>query len=244
MILHRFNTAAELDQVAADLMIALVRSKPNAILGLATGSTPVGAYQRMVAAYQAGSVSFREVQSFNLDEYVGLDGAHPQSYRYFMQENLFNHIDIKPANTHVPNGAAANIEAECRQYDDMLYQAGSVDMQLLGLGLNGHIGFNEPDASLSRFTHQVTLKEDTRVANQRFFNDLSEVPTHAISMGMGSILHAKSILLVVKGAAKAEILDRSLNGPITTEVPASLLQVHPRVIVLTDCDVHYKRSHG
>lgn len=244
MILHCFKNAAELDKVAADFMLALVRAKPNAVLGLATGSTPVGAYQHMVQAYQQGTVSFSQVKTVNLDEYVGLAVDHPESYRQFMQTQLFNHIDIKPENTHVPNGMATDIAAECRRYDDVLSQQGTVDMQFLGLGLNGHIGFNEPNDSLSRFTHQVTLQPETRLANQRFFNSLDEVPTHALSMGMGSILHAKTILLVVKGASKAAILDRALNGPITTQVPASLLQMHPRVIVLTDCDVSYKCCNG
>ncbi|GGP27482.1 glucosamine-6-phosphate deaminase [Silvimonas amylolytica] len=244
MILHKFKNQAELDRVAADLMMSVVRGRPNAVLGMATGGSPVGLYQEMVKSYKQGLISFKEVRTFNLDEYVGLAVTHPESYRSFMQRNLFDHIDIDIKNTHVPNGNAADIEAECRRYDEALYQQGPVDMQLLGIGHNGHIGFNEPDTTLSRFTHKVTLKEDTREANKRFFNSLDEVPTHAVTMGMGSILHAKSILLVVKGQEKAEILDRTLNGPITTQVPATLLQTHPRVIVLTDCDVNYKLSHS
>ncbi|WP_203563804.1 glucosamine-6-phosphate deaminase [Deefgea sp. CFH1-16] len=160
-----------------------------------------------------------------------------------MQRNLFDHIDIQVANTHVPNGNAADIDAECRLYDKMMFEQGPVDLQLLGIGGNGHIGFNEPDSQLSRGTYQVTLKEETREANKRFFNHIDEVPTQAVTMGMGSIMQAKVILLVVKGQEKAEILDRTLNGPITTQVPASLLQTHPRVIVMTDCDVNYKVSY-
>jgi glucosamine-6-phosphate deaminase len=244
MILHKFKDQNELNRVGADLLLSVVRSKPNAILGMATGGTPVGIYQEMVKSYQQGLVSFKEVTTFNLDEYAGLPVTHPESYRSFMQSHLFNHIDIKPENTYVPNGNADDLDEEGRRYDELIYQKGLVDMQILGIGHNGHIGFNEPDEALSRFTHKVTLKPETREANKRFFNSIDEVPTHALTMGMGSILHAKSILLVVKGAEKAEILDRTLNGPITTQVPASFLQTHPRVIVLTDCDVDYKRSHS
>ncbi|BCL75084.1 glucosamine-6-phosphate deaminase [Jeongeupia sp. HS-3] len=244
MILHKFKNQADLDRAAADLFISVVRAKPNAVLGMATGGTPVGLYKEIVKTYQQGLVSFKEVTTFNLDEYVGLPVTHPESYRSFMQTNLFDHIDIQSQNTHVPNGNADDIDGEGRRYDEAIYQQGSVDMQLLGIGGNGHIGFNEPDDELSRFTHKVTLKQATREANKRFFNSIDEVPTHAITMGMGSILHAKAILLVVKGQEKAEILDRTLNGPITTQVPASLLQTHPRVIVMTDCDVTYKVSHS
>ncbi|WP_028451170.1 glucosamine-6-phosphate deaminase [Chitinilyticum aquatile] len=244
MILHKFKNQADLDRAAADLIISAVRAKPNAILGMATGGTPVGLYKEIVKSYQQGLVSFKEARTFNLDEYVGLPVTHPESYRAFMQRNLFDHIDIKPENTHVPNGNAADIDAECQNYDEMMYQQGPVDLQLLGIGHNGHIGFNEPDDKLSRFTYKVTLKEETREANKRFFDSIDQVPTHAVTMGMGSIMQAKAILLVVKGAEKAAILDATLNGPITTQVPASLLQTHPRVIVMTDCDVEYKRSHS
>lgn len=242
MILHKFKTQADLDRAAADLIISTVRIKPNAILGMATGGTPVGLYKEIVKSYQDGLVSFKDARTFNLDEYVGLPVTHPESYRAFMQRNLFDHIDIRAENTHVPNGNATDIDEECRRYDHMMYEQGAVDLQLLGIGHNGHIGFNEPDTHLSRFTYKVTLKEETREANKRFFNSLEEVPTHAVTMGMGSIMQAKTILLVVKGAEKAAILDATLNGPITTQVPASLLQTHPRVIVMTDCDVEYKRQ--
>lgn len=244
MILHKFKDQNELNRVGADLLLSIVRSKPNAVLGMATGGTPVGIYQEMVKSYQKGLVSFKEVTTFNLDEYAGLPVTHSESYRSFMQTNLFNHIDIKAENTFVPNGNADDLDAEGRRYDELIYQKGPVDMQILGIGHNGHIGFNEPDVELSRFTHKVTLKPETREANKRFFSSLEDVPTEALTMGMGSILHAKAILLVVKGAEKAEILDRTLNGPITTQLPASFLQTHPRVIVLTDCDVDYKRSHS
>lgn len=244
MILHKFKNQADLDRAAADLFIAIVRARPNAVFGMATGGTPVGLYAEIVKSHQQGLVSFKLAKTFNLDEYVGLPTTHPESYRAFMQRNLFDHIDIRPENTHVPNGNAEDIDGEGRRYDEKIYQQGPVDLQLLGIGHNGHIGFNEPSSQLSRFTHKVTLKPETREANKRFFNSLDEVPTHAITMGMGSIMHANAILLVVKGAEKAAILDRTLNGPITTEVPASLLQTHPRVIVMTDCDVEYKVTHS
>lgn len=242
MILHKFKNQSDLDRAAADLIIAMVRSKPNAILGMATGGTPVGLYKEIVKTYEAGLISFAQTKTFNLDEYVGLPVTHKESYRNFMQTNLFDHIDIKRENTNVPDGNALDLDAECRNYDRMMYEQGLVDLQLLGIGGNGHIGFNEPDEHLSRGTYKVTLKAETREANKRFFNHIDEVPTHAVTMGMGTIMQARAILLVVKGAEKAEILDRTLNGPITTKVPASLLQTHPRVIVMTDCDVSYKVS--
>ncbi len=242
MILHKFKNQSDLDRAAADLIISMVRSKPNAILGMATGGTPVGLYKEIVKTYQAGLISFAQAKTFNLDEYVGLPITHTESYRNFMQSNLFDHIDIKRENTHVPDGNATDVDAECRSYDKMMFEQGPVDLQLLGIGGNGHIGFNEPDTQLSRGTYNVKLKQETREANQRFFNHIDEVPTHAVTMGMGTIMQAKIILLVVKGAGKTEILDRTLNGPITTQLPASLLQTHPRVIVMTDCDVNYKVS--
>ncbi|MGL4604259.1 MAG: glucosamine-6-phosphate deaminase, partial [Iodobacter sp.] len=182
MILHKFKDQNELNRVGADLLLSIVRSKPNAVLGMATGGTPVGIYQEMVKSYQQGLVSFKEVTTFNLDEYAGLPVTHSESYRSFMQTNLFNHIDIKAENTYVPNGNADDLDAEGRRYDELIYQKGPVDMQILGIGHNGHIGFNEPDVELSRFTHKVTLKPETREANKRFFNSLEEVPTEALTM--------------------------------------------------------------
>lgn len=233
MNILKFRTPEQLDQAAANLMISLVQSKPTAVLGLATGSTPIGMYREMVKAHEQQLVSFRNVTTFNLDEYVGLEPDHDQSYHYFMHENLFSHIDVPSDRIHIPKGSADDIEAECRRYEALLQQT-RVDLQVLGLGTNGHIGFNEPADALSSATHVVKLDEETRKANSRFFSSIDEVPTHAVTMGVGSILKARTILLLVKGAAKAEIIHRALTGPITTQVPASLLQTHPHLIVMVD----------
>lgn len=228
-----FNTQQELDAHAAELIVNVVKQKSNAVLGLATGSTPIGIYDKMVAMYKDNKVSFSDVTTYNLDEYVGLPAQNDQSYSYYMKQHLFSHIDLPADQIHLPNGMAEDIEVECARYDSML-EAHPVDIQLLGLGHNGHIGFNEPDKHLSGGTHSVTLKVETREANARFFDSMDEVPSSAITMGVGSILKANTILLVVRGADKAEIVKQALTGPITTEVPASLLQTHARVIVLLD----------
>ncbi|TVX87203.1 glucosamine-6-phosphate deaminase [Paenibacillus agilis] len=233
MNIMTFNTNEELNQIAAGIFASLIQTKPTAVLGLATGSTPIGIYQELIRLNEKGYVDFKDVTSYNLDEYCGLPADHPETYRSFMNVQLFNHINIDKAQTHVPNGNAADLQAESKSYDEQLAKA-SIDLQLLGLGHNGHIGFNEPDAELHAGTHVVNLKEETRQANARFFNSIDEVPTQAITMGVGSILKAKMVMLVVRGAEKADIVHRALTGPITTEVPASLLQTHPNVVVLLD----------
>ena len=229
-----YDTQEQVNKVGATIIANIVLTKPDAILGLATGGTPVGIYKELVEKNKQGLVSFANVSSYNLDEYVGIDGEHDQSYRYFMNENLFNHIDINKANTHVPNGKAEDVEAECVRYDAEIEAAGQVDIQLLGLGHNGHIGFNEPDESQKAGTHVVELAQETRQANARYFASIDEVPTHAITMGVGTILKAKKVLLVVKGEDKADIVKQALQGPITTQCPASLLQLHPNLTVLLD----------
>ncbi|WP_028594143.1 glucosamine-6-phosphate deaminase [Paenibacillus assamensis] len=233
MNIMTFNTNEELNQIAAGIFASLIQTKPTAVLGLATGSTPIGIYQELIRLNEKGYVDFKDVTSYNLDEYCGLPADHPETYRSFMNAQLFNHVNIDKAKTHVPNGNAADLDAESKSYDEQLAKA-SIDLQLLGLGHNGHIGFNEPDAELHAGTHVVNLKEETRQANARFFSSIDEVPTQAITMGVGSILKAKMVMLVVRGAEKADIVHRALTGPITTEVPASLLQTHPNVVVLLD----------
>lgn len=228
-----FQTQEELDTYAAQLFINLVNEKPNAVLGLATGSTPIGIYDKIVESHKNDKVSFKDVTSFNLDEYVGIAPENEQSYAHYMNKHLFSHIDMPAQNAHLPNGMAADMHEESARYDAML-EAQPVDIQLLGLGHNGHIGFNEPDVQLSGGTHAVKLKEETREANARFFASMDEVPEYAITMGVGSILKANTLLLVVRGADKAQIVKEALTGPITTSVPASLLQTHARVIVLLD----------
>ncbi|GAF08702.1 glucosamine-6-phosphate deaminase [Paenibacillus pini JCM 16418] len=211
MNIYTFKQEEDFVSTGASLIASLLHTKPNAVLGLATGSSPIGIYQRLIEMQQKGLVSFAKASSYNLDEYVGLPEGHAESYRTFMNDKLFNHIDIALENTHVPNGNAQDLNEESRNYDLMLEQHGPVDLQILGLGHNGHIGFNEPDDSLDGGTHLVELQEKTRTANARFFDSLDDVPTQAITMGVGSILKAKQILLLVRGEDKAEIVKRALT---------------------------------
>ncbi|MGG4034149.1 glucosamine-6-phosphate deaminase [Paenibacillus cisolokensis] len=232
MEIRIFDDQSELDRYAASLFAETVRRKPDAVLGLATGSTPIGIYEKIVEEHRRG-LSFREVTTFNLDEYVGLPRNHEQSYYTYMQKHLFAHIDIRPENVHLPNGTADDLAAECARYDALLAKH-PIDIQLLGLGHNGHIGFNEPDESLIGGTHVVELKRETLEANARFFTSIRDVPTHAVTMGVGAILRAKTIVLAARGTDKARIVKEALQGPITTKCPASLLQTHAHVIVLLD----------
>ena len=231
-----FQTQEQLNEAAADLICKIVREQPSPILGLATGSTPVGIYETLVRRYAAGEVSFGNVTTFNLDEYVGLPIDHPQSYHSFMRKHLFDHVDIPAEHRYLPDGNSGDLTLEAKRYNDLLNQTGQIDLQLLGIGHNGHIGFNEPSHDLLSGTHVVQLQEATRQANARFFSSLEEVPTHAITMGIGSILKAKTILLVVRGADKALIIRRALYDPISTERPASLLQTHADLHVYLDAE--------
>lgn len=226
------NTYDELSNKAADLIAAQILVKPNCVLGLATGSSPVGTYKRLIEDNKAGKIDFSTVTSVNLDEYVGLDGSNDQSYRYFMNDNLFNHVNIDKSKTFVPSGLADDLAAEGAAYDAMIEELGGIDLQLLGIGLDGHIGFNEPDNYFTGPTHQVTLDESTIEANARFFASKDEVPTTAITMGMKSIMQAKKVLLIANGAAKKAIVEKAFFGPIDPQVPASILQLHPDVTVI------------
>jgi len=236
MNIHKFPSGKELNRAGAEIIKGVLRMKPDAVLGLATGGTPVGIYEELVLAHRSGLISFRGATTFNLDEYVGLPEDHPESYHAYMQRHLFRHIDLPPGRSHIPNGMAPDLQAECARYDRLLEAARGIDLQILGLGHNGHIGFNEPDLALTSGTHVVQLREETRRANARFFPSPDDVPTHALTMGVGTILKAKTILLVVRGADKADIVHQALTGPITTECPASLLQTHPHVVVLLDSE--------
>ena len=226
------KTYEELSNKAADIISAVIINKPNCVLGLATGSSPVGTYKRLIEDNKAGKIDFSEVTSVNLDEYVGLDGSNDQSYRYFMNDNLFNHVNIDKAKTFVPNGCAEDLKAEGEAYDKMIKDLGGTDIQLLGIGLDGHIGFNEPDKYFVGPTHEVVLDQSTIEANARFFESIDDVPKTAITMGMMSIMQAKKVLLVANGAAKKEIVEKSFFGPIDPMVPASILQLHPDVTVI------------
>ena len=225
------DSAENIAAMAAQQYVDLLKRKPNAILGGATGSTPLGLYSELIRLNKAGEISFKDASSFNLDEYVGLDGTHDQSYRYFMDHNLFDHIDIDKARTRVPSGIDTSDPAA---YDKEIAAAGGVDLQLLGIGNNGHIGFNEPGTPFGSLTHIVELTESTREANKRFFASLDEVPTHAVTMGVKTVMQARSIILMAIGPAKAPIMKEMLQGPVTEKVPASVLQLHPDVTVYMD----------
>ena len=221
---------------AANILSAEVIRNPECTLGLATGSTPIGTYKVLIERYKQGDLDFSKVKSINLDEYVGLSGEHDQSYRYFMQNNLFNHININVENTNVPNGLAEDADAECVRYNKVIEELGPIDCQVLGLGHDGHIGFNEPAADFPLLTHKVDLVDQTIEANARFFASKDEVPKQALTMGIGTIMQAKKVLMIVSGKDKAEIVKKAFTGPITPEVPASILQMHPNFVLVGDKD--------
>lgn len=220
-------------RLAAQQYVGLLARKPEAVLGLATGSTPLGLYDELARLCAEGKLSFARCTTFNLDEYVGLDGSHDQSYRYFMDKNLFERVDVRRDATHVPSGKTVSDE-DAAKYDDEIKAAGGIDLQLLGIGLNGHIGFNEPLTPFTSVTHIVKLTDSTREANKRFFKSIDEVPTHAVTMGIHTVMQAKSIILMAFGENKAEIMKETIEGKPTTAVPASLLQLHDDVTVYID----------
>ncbi|MGO1470835.1 MAG: glucosamine-6-phosphate deaminase [Tissierella sp.] len=225
----------EMSKKAADIMIEEIKGNPNIILGLATGSTPIGMYKRMIKRHKEGEVDFSNVKSFNLDEYVGLKGSNPSSYKYFMNENLFDHINIGKENTYIPDGNAKDLNLYSKEYDNLIKKMGGIDIQVLGIGTNGHIGFNEPAKELAVGTSIVKLTENTMKDNSRFFDNPEEIPNTAITMGMGSILKAKKILLLISGENKKEITKRLLeNNKVTTQLPASFLLLHPDVTIIVD----------
>lgn len=222
----------KLSRQAANIISAQVIIKPDSVLGLATGSSPLGTYRQLIDWYEKGDIDFSECISVNLDEYVGLGGENDQSYRYFMNHNFFHAINIKPENTFVPNGCAEDLAAECEKYDARIADLGGIDLQLLGIGLDGHIGFNEPDDYFVKNTHVVELHESTIKANSRFFENEAEVPRRAVTMGMVSIMQAKKILLIASGKNKRDIVEKAFFGPITPKIPASILQLHPNITVI------------
>lgn len=234
MKLYRAKDYNDLSRKAANIISAQVIMKPDCVLGLATGSTPIGTYKQLINWYEKGDLDFSDVKSVNLDEYKGLPKDNDQSYYYFMYNNFFKHININLENTNIPNGMEPDSDKECSRYNQVIEGLGGVDLQLLGLGHNGHIGFNEPDDTFAKLTHCVDLQESTIEANKRFFANVDDVPRQAYTMGIQTIMKARKVLLVVSGEDKAQILHDVLCGPVTPHVPASILQMHNDVIVVAD----------
>jgi glucosamine-6-phosphate deaminase len=224
----------EISKEAAEIIRDAIHLKPNLVLGLATGSTPIGTYKELIQMHEAGELDFSKVVTFNLDEYVGLPSTHDQSYHYFMHENLFNHINTNPANVHVPSGVVEDFDRYCQWYEDEIAKAGGIDLQVLGIGSDGHIGFNEPGSSLASRTRIVTLTEETIKDNSRFFESMDDVPKFAITMGVGTIMEAGLCLLLANGEKKADPVEALVEGPITSQVTASALQMHPNAPVIID----------
>jgi len=234
MKIIKANDYADMSRKAANIISAQVILFPQSVLGLATGSTPIGVYHQLVEWYTKGDLDFSRVHTVNLDEYCGISPEQEQSYRYYMNENLFRVVNIPEKNTHLPDGLAADYDKEGARYDQLISDLGGIDLQLLGIGHNGHIGFNEPDQAYGKMTHRIRLNQLTIEANARFFSDASQVPQYALTMGIKAIMQAKKILMIVSGEDKAEILYQAVNGPITPSVPASIIQLHPDVILVAD----------
>lgn len=228
------NNYEELSKVAAKEFSKIIKEKENVVLGLATGGSPVGMYKELIRMYEQKELNFSKITTVNLDEYIGLNPEHNQSYRYFMNNNLFNHINIDKSNTFVPNGLAEDLEAQCKEYDQKISELGGIDIQLLGVGNNGHIAFNEPNNELSSGTHIISLTDNTIEANARFFDNIDDVPRKAITMGVGGIMKAKKIILIASGESKAEAIKGIFSGKITTANPATMLQMHRDVTVIVD----------
>ncbi len=234
MTIYVYDEYDKMSKKCADMIAGQVNLKPNSILGLATGSTPIGTYNKLIDMCKVGEVDFEEVVTFNLDEYYPIDPNNYQSYSYFMRKQLFDHINIKDENIHIPSGSSDDIEEECKKYNDMMKEKGPVDIQLLGIGTNGHIGFNEPDDTFKLGTHKVTLDKETIKSNSRFFDSIDDVPTMAVSMGVGNIMSSEKIIIMANGENKADAIKKMVFGGITPQVPASILQMHKDVIVILD----------
>ena len=234
MQIYKATDYKDMSRKAANIISAQVIMKPNCVLGLATGSTPIGTYQQLIEWYKKGDLDFSDVTTVNLDEYKGLPRTNDQSYYYFMHQNLFDQVNINPENTHLPNGMEPNSEKECARYESLIHSLGGVDLQLLGLGHNGHIGFNEPGEAFEKETHCVDLQERTIEANKRFFASADDVPKQAYTMGIKTIMQAKNILVIVSGEDKADIVAKAFFGPVTPAVPASILQMHNDVTLVGD----------
>lgn len=223
-----------MSRVAANLISTQVILKPDSVLGLATGSSPIGTYEFLIDWYKKGDLDFSQISTVNLDEYVGLDTNHDQSYAYFMHKHLLDHINIDQKNTHLPDGINDDTAAECARYDKLIHDFGGIDLQLLGIGGNGHVGFNEPDSFFPSGTHKVALTQSTLEANKRFFPSIDDVPTHAYTMGIRDIMQAKRVVMVINGVGKAQTLKDAFFGPVTPQVPASILQFHSDFTLVAD----------
>ncbi|SOC43117.1 glucosamine-6-phosphate deaminase [Ureibacillus acetophenoni] len=234
MEIIRVKDYEEMSKTASSYILEKLKQLDAPVIGLATGSTPEGLYRLLVDENKKGNVSFKNVTTFNLDEYTNIEPTDPNSYHYFMNKHLLDHIDIPKNQIHLPNGNAEDLEAECQEYENKISEAGKIDLQVLGIGVNGHIGFNEPGTPFTSRTHIVTLDESTREANSRFFNSIDEVPTQAITMGIGTIMESSEILMLISGEQKADTLNRLLNGEVSEEFPASVLHKHSKVTVIAD----------
>lgn len=234
MKIYKVKNYDELSRKAANIIAAQITLKPDSVLGLATGSSPVGLYKNLVSMYENGDLDFSKITTVNLDEYKGLDGTNDQSYRYFMNENLLTKVNVPMERTFVPDGTMEDVAAACAAYDEILNSVGTVDIQLLGLGHDGHLGFNEPDDHFEDGTHCVQLTETTIQANKRFFEKEEDVPRQAYTMGIGGIMRAKMLLVVVSGEDKADILNKVLTAPVSPQIPGTILRFHPNVILVAD----------
>ncbi len=234
MRIYKTKNYDEMSRKAANIISAQIILKPESVLGLATGSSPIGTYKQLIEWYNKGDLDFSQIRSINLDEYKGLPADNDQSYAYFMRHNLFDHVNIKSVNTFIPNGMEADVEKECSRYNAIIRSMGGIDLQLLGIGNNGHIGFNEPDDHFSKGTHCVDLTESTIQANSRLFDSIDDVPRQAYTMGTQTIMYARMILVVANGEAKAQAVHDMCYGPVTPECPASILQLHTNCVVVAD----------
>lgn len=234
MNIIRVKDYHEMSERACSILVEKINNAAQPVIGLATGSTPEGLYERLIKEYTRGVVSFKQTTSFNLDEYIGLSKAHPNSYHYYMKNHLFRHIDIEMERVYVPDGETDDLEKACRNYEELIKENKNIDIQILGLGLNGHIGFNEPGTSFTSRTHVVKLAESTRQANARFFPSIDDVPTKAITMGIETIMESKQVIVLVSGEAKAGAVDRLVNGEVSDDFPASILQKHNNVTIVAD----------
>ena len=233
------NDYNDMSKKAANMAAAQILLKPNSVLGLATGSTPIMTYKYLIKLFNDETISFNDVITINLDEYIGLSKENPNSYHFFMHDNFFNHINVKPENIHIPDGTAEDLERECIEFENMIQNSNGIDLQILGIGNNGHIGFNEPDLKFEAVTHCIDLDEETIKANSRFFEKKEEVPRRAITMGVKTIMNARKIILLANGSGKAEIVFKSIHGKIDPTLPASILQLHPDVTFILDKEAAY-----